>query len=34
VIAGGVLVAGGLTLVLIAPATRDAPAGVMLGGRF
>jgi tetratricopeptide (TPR) repeat protein len=34
VIAGGVLVAGGLTLVLIAPATRDAPAAVMLGGRF
>jgi tetratricopeptide (TPR) repeat protein len=33
-IAGGVLVAGGLTVVLIAPATHDAPAGVMLGGRF
>jgi hypothetical protein len=33
-IAGGVLVAGGLTLVLIAPSGRDAPAGLALGGRF
>jgi tetratricopeptide (TPR) repeat protein len=33
-IAGGVLVAGGLTLVLIAPSGRDAPAGLVLGGRF
>jgi len=33
-IAGGAFVAGGLTLVLIAPSGRDAPAGLALGGRF
>jgi tetratricopeptide (TPR) repeat protein len=33
-IAGGVLVAGGLTVVLIAPSGRDAPVGLALGGRF
>jgi tetratricopeptide (TPR) repeat protein len=33
-IAGGVLVAGGLTVVLMAPSGRDAPAGLALGGRF
>jgi tetratricopeptide (TPR) repeat protein len=33
-IAGGVLVAAGLTVVLIAPSSRDAPAGLAVAGRF
>jgi len=33
-ITGGVLVAAGVTLVIIAPTARDAPIGVAIGGRF
>jgi hypothetical protein len=33
-IAGGALLAGGLTLVVIAPPSRDAPAGVAIAGQF
>jgi len=33
-IAGGVLLVGGVTLVIVAPPGRDAPAGIAIGGRF
>ena len=33
-IAGGALLVGGVTLVIVAPATRDAPIGIAIGSRF